>query len=849
MQSSLRGKEEMTLRKKISEIIKSIKMLKQQSGSVLIISALMLPLMLGCLGFAYDFGNLYMHKSRLQNMTDAAALAGGYAFLESRQKTRDRDTVDDIETVLEEAQLNYKDLELTYERNNRPARSSSLHPDADKAADDYIMKNIDNLGTTVTSDVYSHRALNSEGSDPRTFYRVGLYEDVPLYFLSVLTGRERQKVRAGTVVIADDGKGFLVGKSLFDNLFTVGENGIKVSDGVVYNSDKDTRKTPSEDGAAVIQATFDGDIVITAEQENWNSTSKGDRFYTEEEKNFQSGDEQGQQHSIDDMNTNYPNMGGKAVRDNSLAIESSVSGFLTKLERQHFDLKRNLLTNETQYSTIVASDLNNKLKDAANSNSALDNHFTTTTTTPATPSTPAKTEIQYYHDYNKNGQKLVFCVPRSDVDQYCRGKAYEKVKDETELYYSLLTEGKIIKYYEDNGNSKTTTCFTYVYDDKGNQIFCNYKSSDGTWTFYRKNVTINNEDSTREVKYWQLYSKNKNSLRHNLTELPIDENGNKSWSYRFPTANDQEFRFTIKKETVKYSKRIQVNKPQITNSNVFHWENDGWKDDPKYTNPLTLEIKGENDGLAGSDYYPLYIILTGNEGTPISIKAKKSNSRPIIFCNLTTNEITFNIGNPDNPDEVVSFKGMIYSPFARVVNAPLAGVTTGGGKFKGNIVAKELDIQDSSINWTHKNFLELDSDVNQVSDNVALAQEERKKLAETEAKKRINDYLVLNSEESISEEAWNNPDWFSGFTDNTRKAAIKEAWSKVRQDLWNELGLDMPDWPWKDGGKPTDTDKHHYSISDTESSSIGEKVRIINFRTEYTIKPYVDPFTTLRLLD
>ena len=84
----------MTLWANILKRLKLIKKMNRQSGSILVISAMMLPLMLGCLGFAYDFGNLYIHKSRLQNIADAAALAGGRAYLESRKKQEGRDTYD-----------------------------------------------------------------------------------------------------------------------------------------------------------------------------------------------------------------------------------------------------------------------------------------------------------------------------------------------------------------------------------------------------------------------------------------------------------------------------------------------------------------------------------------------------------------------------------------------------------------------------------------------------------------------------------------------------------------------------------------------------------------------------------
>lgn len=850
----------MTLRKKLLETIKSIKMLKRQSGSVLIISALMLPLMLGCLGFAYDFGNLYMHKARLQNMTDAAALAGGYAFLESRKKPQDRDTVDDSEVNL------MGRAEVTYKKGMEVTLRNSNHPDADKAADDYIMKNIDNLGTTVKSDRFSHYALKSKGAmststelsgdishigHPRTFYRIGLYEDVPLHFLPVILNKKVQKVRAGTVVLVDDGKGYAVGKSLFDNLFTVGEEGITVSPGVVYDGENSIYDKPS-DGGAVIQATFDGDIVIATDKNNWNSTNKGDHFYTEEEKSFQLDDGEG--HSIDDMNTNYPNMGGKAVRDNSLGIDSSVSGFLSKLEKQHFDLKRTN-TKDKKINPIVASKLNNELQTKDSMDSYLKNHHTITTTTPATPTTPEKTEVHYFHvvtggkiTYNDGVEQipyqLVSCVPRNE--EGCRGKAYELVRRETDRYYSLLSEGYKFKYKNDKGQLKDETCYTYVVDNKGNKIFCKYTTKDDSWKFYRKNVTVH-EDSTREIEYQQLYS------LHNLNEfnlLPAEQALYRKWSYNY---NGEPCEFTIEKETVDYPARsVQVNEPQITNSNIFHWENDGWKS-AENDIPLTLEV----DSVAGSDYYPLYIILTGNEGTPISIKVKESNVRPIIFCNLTTNEITFNIvGNPDEP---VSFKGMIYSPFAKVVNAPLAGGSTGGGKFKGNIVAKGLDIQDSSITWVHQNFLENDSDLNTVSENVALAQEQRKTLAEAKAKEYLSAKLIENDPDLNIDiyDVWNKPEWFSSLTDDSVKNLIKRLWSEVRQQLWqgtdeeaNESkGLDMPDWPWKDGGKTTNLDNHHYTISENDSSSVGEKVRIINFRTEYTTDPYIDPFTDLYMLD
>ncbi|MBQ8699168.1 MAG: pilus assembly protein, partial [Schwartzia sp.] len=55
---------------------KALKKHWKQKGGVFVLTALALPFFLACVGLAVDVGNLYIHKSRLQNATDAAALKG-----------------------------------------------------------------------------------------------------------------------------------------------------------------------------------------------------------------------------------------------------------------------------------------------------------------------------------------------------------------------------------------------------------------------------------------------------------------------------------------------------------------------------------------------------------------------------------------------------------------------------------------------------------------------------------------------------------------------------------------------------------------------------------------------------
>ena len=57
-------------------------MMKNQRGAIFTLFALLIPLIMAFTGLVVDFGNLYAHYSRLQNAADAAALAGGYVFIQ-----------------------------------------------------------------------------------------------------------------------------------------------------------------------------------------------------------------------------------------------------------------------------------------------------------------------------------------------------------------------------------------------------------------------------------------------------------------------------------------------------------------------------------------------------------------------------------------------------------------------------------------------------------------------------------------------------------------------------------------------------------------------------------------------
>lgn len=155
----------------------------RQKGQILVFTAVLLPLLIAACGFTVDFGNMYMHKSRLQNAADAAAIAGGYAF---------RDNKENID----------------------------YHPKADNASKESAKSNLtnfDNIGRLCQARVDKAGVI---------YYRVELSESVPVYFLSFFGVGDSTNVTAESFAqIAYTGGSS--GGSLFDNLFSYGSGGFR----------------------------------------------------------------------------------------------------------------------------------------------------------------------------------------------------------------------------------------------------------------------------------------------------------------------------------------------------------------------------------------------------------------------------------------------------------------------------------------------------------------------------------------------------------------------------------------------------------------------------------------------
>lgn len=795
--SSAKRRESMSVFRTVLEKIKNINSLYNERGSILVLTALLLPIMFGCLGIAYDVGNIYIHKARLQNVTDAAALAGGRAYLQSQLKTGDVH----IDTYDTYTNGNVTDVEYVVGSNGGISTTrDGHHPDADIAADKYIRNNIINLGEKVYSDKYSHyalRGLKKVGEDyvydSKIFYRIGLFEKVPLYFLPVITNKNVETVRAGSVVVIEPEKtevrewdeyipgtgGTPTATSLFDKLFVV-ESGLTASRNVVSNPDDNATNTFS-----TIKTTFDGDMVYTGGTWSYSNAlitqgHQGIRLYTKEEQEYTKANTL----SISNLNM-IPNTGNRTVWDTSIGIDYYVQGFLNKLKRPHIDL---LEQSGVNVSTFKTSELNS-LKNMDNKE-----HYVVTT---------SKGNI-YYH---KDGSNNIPC-----------GGSYIHISGNT--YYSLM---KCSGFSDEHW--QWIPCSSFVIDGNGNPIYC-YKNGD-TWDFYRKNLIVHTYD-------WGTQSEEK---YQKLTVSQVSDNADgTTFSYN---DNNTTIYFSMEKIDIDFSQGVKVADSEIKSSSVYHWER------PSNESVLTV------DGLEGDESDPLYIIITA--ANVIKIKVTASNERPIVFCNLTNLEINeFDI----NPN--VTFKGVIYCPFATANNihngTDQQGLTpNNGGHFIGNIIAKEINIQNAGSSWTQKNFVVDDSDLNTVPDTAATAQNTRKQNAIAYAKTELASL-------GVNDEAWNDKDWLSKEENAGKLEAVQAAWENARLSLWQNYGLEMPDWPWSTGGKTTDLDHHHYSV-ETGGSTPGqtihhtetvvltdEKLRLINYRTEFQLKEtmnnddVVDPF-------
>lgn len=802
--------------------------LKQECGSILVLCVLLLPIMFGCLGFAYDFGNLYMHRARLQNVADAAALAGARAYLDNQADTtiedKDKDKIDGTVNLQANNQLTADSVdkigrdEYEYVPTSNPAtrdHGNSKHHVADRAADAYIYKNIINLGNKVKSDKWSHYAINS--TDGKTFYRIGLSEEVPLYFLPIIKKiKSPQTVRVGAVVkvvpgetkVIEGGGGTgsesgVTSPSIFDNLFTFSE--------WLF-----TRNLTLNDGT--VEASFTGTMVYTHLNNTDDAPSsiyykddlQPNAFFHYESDNGSASDEFQYTHMYENaIGTNVDTTAGTIndpYIDTFYDTKAYLEAFRSKLDGDYLEVVQ--LDSSVE---LKASDINDGSSSLYHRNGEL--------------------VIDGNKVHKKQGTSDFLYVPN--------GGDYYLVNIETNDYLTLQEGDKSYKvcYHELPGTNQLYKCVKvdskyYLLNDS-NQITNFF--IDGSELY----ITINGE--TKQA----CYNNPKFVFKNNLNEaISTDQITHNKYPLAPELANNY---FQLQNDP------IYVGDITFAKSNVLHVPLN-WKTTAVGAGTQThdtLEIIMD-EALTGDNINePLYILVEGIEQVKITGSGNMTEGRPVIIVLLSedTGKLKYEFTG--------DFKGTIYAPISTFEHVK------GSGTFTGNIIAKTINVQASTqITWVQENHLEkyeknsdgtykLDANGNKIPifvDNsikdVSDATKDRIEQAMQEVnltdaqKKEI--YTKLGLSEAEMAAMASNPNWYNEQTFG-RKKTLYQKWRKLYDETPANSPLRNFLWPWN----------KNFDIEGGEDQIIttGEELRLINYRTEYRTGDTIDPFVYLSLGD
>lgn len=138
--------------------------MKTNKGTVLVMLALLLPLIFMFTGLAVDTGSLYAQKARLQNIADAAALAGATALQDK----------DDNKNAI--------NLVLVLPDEKEAAEGINI---ANARADEYIRKNSGNELTIDNATTKLYKKTEDNG-DTLYYYFLAVQYTTPTYFMKIV---------------------------------------------------------------------------------------------------------------------------------------------------------------------------------------------------------------------------------------------------------------------------------------------------------------------------------------------------------------------------------------------------------------------------------------------------------------------------------------------------------------------------------------------------------------------------------------------------------------------------------------------------------------------------------------
>lgn len=782
---------------KVLEQVKKISCIHKERGAIFVLTALLLPIMFGCLGIAYDVGTVYMHKARLQNVADAAALAGGRAYLQSQTKTNGKDSVDGTMDYQSKdiANCTYKtgritadgkDIVYEYKLGNRQTIDRgelTKHPDADAAADNYIYNNIVNLGNTVYADRYSHFALNYGSADSQIFYRIGLKETVRLRFLPVITNKYSETVRAGAIALVEPGTTTVIpggdettttSYSIFDNLFTY--------------SDEFHSVTPTDNGEA--RMSFIGDMVYT------HGSNTHDNYYTYSD--------------VDLVKHLYVSRGGfdgNKINDATIDTTFNTLDYLEaltteKLKQPHVAL----LDINRDPQTLKASDLNNE-----NSNiylSFINGPNGETVWKGRTNNTPyIFQDNEYYAVDGSSGNYIT--VNNQKV-------TYRKFGDQNLKQYLSAVKDGANYYVLNNDNTKSEY---YLRDVNGTQVL---SKGNAIYNIYRNGKYYNKDSNDTYFMY-----ENGNYYQVNEWGEYIWANGGAKIPYTpLDTSFQTELANLKSSITEEFYQQDQDKYKAKVLSNIFY-----------ITHTMNIVIDEEVVGVDNPTQpgTPIYIIIDCEGGNVPHLNVNVSNKRPIVIV-YTSHSQQMQV---DKIATGATFEGVIYAPNSR------GGVhlhNEENATFKGNIIAYKIEIQNSGKStWQQYNYLD-NSDPNTYTDkDVATVTEEVRKANEKYSydslSQEIKDKILTTL--GIDESKLGNLEWFNSLS-YAEKQSFYRKWKGLYETYKTNNAARNVLWPWN----------QHFK---TDGSTVtgDEHLRLINFRTEYRENgdpnAVVDPFIYVTL--
>ena len=786
---------------KIIEKLKKMKMnyLKQERGSILVLSVILLPILFAFLGFGYDFGNIYMHKSRLQNVADAAALAGARAYLDS-QATDNKDGIDGTvdrangkltadssssDKTGRTTEYEYVPGVVTYHNHcNSGNIEDVLHSRADKAADEYISRNIINLGSKVKSDKWSHYAINSDGAAPKTFYRIGLYEEVPLYFLPIIKSvGKTQIVRAGAIALVVPGKTETTSTpgsggssetsfSIFNNLFTYTDYLF------TRNTIVDDPEVASDEFRDKVRAgaTFTGTIAYThlnGLTSTAGSNKRDDQFYdAQNPKDNGTNDQYKENHLYNSRDIYFTdpeikNHINDSVTNTFYNTKEYLEAFQKKLNEPHVDVTQNTLTLEGDGNKDINSTCRATYTLNGSGHYRLDKNINT------------------YYQLDSNGDDAVL-VKEGKTYKIC----YTKFPDSN--YYVCC--GKI----EDDS--------TYYLLDSNNNI-SQGKILIDDWNNKKGRIVVNGNDK------WLVLEGNTYKWRD------ID-----SWwpSYdvteQLPTpVQDNAFAQQASSATGK--------------SNIYHFNAD-LLPNPTDTN---ITIKINNTIPEADDHSPIYIIIDDNIKNRINIDTDQGNNssfdsgRPIIIAYSGNCEFHVNLS-------YATLNLTLYMPNADYDASNFYGT------FNGNIIARYINVAaGQTATWIQKNFMEdyygyNDADIQEVTKKIEKRVRDTNALLDNAT--ITEDGKTLSLKEYISEKLSSNDlkievsnlgdmHWYQNLS-FSEKQGLYVRWKNLYESKKGDSNFDQNLlnllWAWNE----------HFDIDGTQViNTTDETLRLINFRTDY----------------